>query len=182
MMPLFVFAPGSRGDFLADILFGEVLESTWSQCAIDDPRFGQPHAYNCDKIHTFGPSVYREIEVTEETLKDWDSWVILATTPEDLWEVGWFNYCKRPDDAPLTYETVYGRVCLSKKHNDSYAACIDRFNHVVNYRDLWSVDYINQLYQQVHNKSLTQIQLDRIAHNISINRELLKTNPFTNKN
>jgi len=176
-VPLFVFAPGARGDFLSSVLYGDVLETTWQQHSIDDKVKSMAHHRHCDKIHGFGPSQYRKIPVSPASLRQWYSWCIWVNTDQEAWDVAWLNFNKRPDHAKLTWRTINSRYWLTKNLQTEYQRC--RFDRTVNYSDLWSVEFVHQLYQEIHNKKLNTQQLERIQHNIKINQELLTANPFS---
>jgi hypothetical protein len=172
-VPLFVFVPGARGDFLANILHGDVLSTTWDQCAIDD-RVQNTY---CDKIHNFGKSEYSEAYATPATLSQWYSWCIWVNTDQEAWDVAWLNFNKHRNGADLSWQTVHSRYWLVKQLQGKYQGCV--FDRMINYSDLWSVEFVHQLYQELHNKELTAQQLERIQHNIKINQELLTENPFS---
>lgn len=172
-VPLFVFVPGARGDFLANILHGDVLSTTWDQCAIDD-RVQNTY---CDKIHDFGKSEYSEAYATPSTLSQWYSWHIQVRGDSDMWDVAWLSYCKHPHDRPLTWHSVYARFWITQEREKEFAQ--HRYDRIIDYADLWSVEFVHQLYQELHNKELTAQQLERIQHNIKINQELLTENPFS---
>jgi len=176
-VPLFVFAPGARGDFLSSVLYGDVLETTWQQHSIDKKFKPMLHHRHCDKIHQYGPSQYRNIPVSPASMHHWYSWCIWVNTDQEAWDVAWLNFNKRRDDADLSWRTVHSRYWLVKKLQTEYQRC--GFDRTVNYSDLWSVEFVHQLYQEIHNKKLNTQQLERIQHNIKINQELLTTNPFS---
>jgi hypothetical protein len=176
-VPLFVFAPGARGDFLSSVLYGDVLETTWHQHSIDDKVKPMAHHQHCDKIHQYGPSQYRNIPVSPASLRQWYSWCIWVNTDQEAWDVAWLNFNKRPDHAELTWRTINSRYWLTKNLQTEYQRC--RFDRTINYSDLWSVEFVHQMYQEIHKKELNTQQLERIQHNIKINQELLTANPFS---
>ena len=177
-VPLFVFVPGARGDFLSSILYGDVLETTWQQHSIDDKIKPLAHHQHCDKIHDLGPSMYGQVPVTTPAhLRRWYSWCIWVNTDQEAWDVAWLNFNKRRNGADLSWHTVHSRYWLVKKLQGIYQGCA--FDRTINYSDLWSVEFLHQLYQELHNKNLTAQQLERIQHNIKINQELLTANPFS---
>jgi hypothetical protein len=107
----------------------------------------------------------------------WYSWCIWVNTDQEAWDVAWLNFNKRRDDADLSWRTIHTRYWLVKKLQTEYQRC--GFDRTVNYSDLWSVEFVHQLYQEIHNKKLNTQQLERIQHNIKINQELLTANPFS---
>lgn len=174
-LPLFMFPPGARGDFLSSILYGDVLKRTWPKSMIDSPGVN----YNrCDKLHGFGISCYNKLHINAENLSDWNSYWIKVTTPEDMWNIAWLNYSKHPQGKDLSHEVVNSRYHLTKMINQEFACYQDVYNNVIDYEDLWDIEYLKKLYQQVNNKDLTNTQINRIQHNININLDLIKQNPF----
>ena len=174
-LPLFMFPPGARGDFLFGILYGDALEKAWTNPMVKDN--GVDYSTG-DKIHNFGISAYNELHITPENLSDWTTYWIKISTPESMWDVAWLNYSKHPQGEALTHTVVNSRYCLTKMINQEFACYQAVYNNVINYEDLWSIEYLKKLYQQVNNKDLSPEQLDRIQHNININLDLIKQNPF----
>lgn len=174
-LPLFAFPPGARGDFLSSILYGDVLEESWQRPMVDR---GGTHYENCEKIHNFGFSSYGKLYVTSDNLDQWNSYWIRVNTAKDMWNVAWLNYSKHPQDEEPSQSVVYARYSLTKMINQEFEWCQDWFDHIVDFENLWDLNFLHAFYQQTNNKELNTDQLERIQHNININLELIKQNPF----
>jgi len=174
-LSLFLFPPGARGDFLMSILYGNVLEETWDKAMINNVG---THG-NTDKSHGINvPTEFNKIMLTPDSLNRWNSYYIKINNCQDEWTVGWLNYHKHPEEGEFAWKIMYGRYCLTQRLNKTFAEYQNQYNHVINFEDLWKIEYIQEIYQKVHNDKLRNNQLSRIQHNIDINLELISKNPF----
>lgn len=175
MLDLFLFPVGARGDFLASILFGDQLLAEGHIPMItvtggDRTRIA--------KIHEFGQSHWADVIVDATTLGDYRGFRIDVSDPVDQWTVAWLNWYKKPPVGELSLETMIGSYRWLDAWDQKYKQYDQYFAHVIPFNQLFNIDYLNELYQNIHGRPLSLDAVERIQHNIGLNNNIISQNPF----
>lgn len=175
---LFAFPVGGRGDFLSSILFGNKLNKCFDQNEVWWPVDDSSQMM---KIHQWGSCEYSGELITAENLPtlDVDSWIVIAPTFQETFESAYLNWYKkfRVNDT-IQVNDLHALVCLTDSFNDQVGSHQHLFDHVINFKDLFDLEHIQNLYRQIRHEELDINSVTRIKYNIDLNQRILKTCPF----
>ena len=169
---LIVYYRGSRGDFLTSILFGDMLETSYTT-----PWIKHSAAFSSIKYHDDGcesiPQHFLCVDkLTSEVIKQYYSVRIKIETEQDINQIIALANAKMGQTInPLAHNI---EVSIIKSWETRFSKFDKDFNLVVPFADLWDVDKIEQHFYQVNRKYITYSQKHRIQHNININRQLIQ--------
>lgn len=162
---LWVYWNGSRGDFLASILVGNILSqsyNTWhAQVGLPEGSYLKMHRRN-EKIwygpdrgfHADSLDPYRVIRIKMESVEEIkEAHKLAAVKMADR------NYLV-PWQSGLAYEQEFVRWDPT-------------YHLIVPYRDLWDIGQLKRLFRQFRGRDMTLDEENRVLTNINLNLQLL---------
>ena len=166
---LLVYHNGSRGDFLASILFGDVLETN-----TDGPLISQTGCKldkrNVFKIHSIHAKVGWASSPVSEPLEPFENYTtirIKLDSIEDRIHVTKLHFLKKPHNShKFTVEAAFA----FERHCRPY----DKFfDYVIPFRDLFDINKIKSLFVVFRSRDMTDEEEQRVVDNISQNLKLI---------
>jgi hypothetical protein len=163
---LWVYWNGSRGDFLASILVGNILMDSFNQWHARVASQGHHHLKMHRRIEKIwnGPDQgffvdsldpYKVIRIRLESVDEIkEAHKLAAVKMADR------NYAV-PWQAGLAYEQEFALLDAT-------------FFKIIPYRDLWDLDRIKDLFQEFRGREMTLEEENRILKNIVLNLNLLQ--------
>lgn len=163
---LWVYWNGSRGDFLASILVGNILIDSYDQwharVGLQGEQYLKMHRRNEKIWHAPGEGQfvdslepYKVIRIRLESVEEIkEAHKLAAVKMADR------NYLV-PWQAGIAYEQEFARLDPT-------------FFKIIPYRDLWDLDRIKDLFQEFRRRSMTLEEENRILKNIVLNLNLLQ--------
>jgi hypothetical protein len=151
-----LFPPGARGDFLASVL-NDTIQDCYSNYIIPTPE-------NYQKAHWVKNFVNKNIHGFDDfkikiriRLSDTEEYLTVA----HLWreKLGTF-----PSDNNPYIDTIKNLTS-----NEMFSKSVDHmFDYVVDFKNLYNVDYVEQLYKTIRNRDLAPGVKEKIKSNISL--------------
>lgn len=174
---LFVFPVGGRGDFLSSILYGNKLKQSFD---LDEVLFPADDHSFLMKTHGWTNCEYSGVPVNPETLDQISAtkWLIVAPSFQEITDVSYLNWYKKFKSKTITLKQLSSLIHLTKWFNEEVNDYKNQFDYVINFRDIFEIEFVDQLYQEINNQKLDDKELDRIKYNIDHNNQILKLCPF----
>ena len=162
------YTPGSRGDFLYSVLFGNVLETDWQNHTIQTAS-----TISHRRIHIFGliltPSYHpTTVEGADDILK-YKTIRISVPTVEQQKQVAMLRCIKHKVVNPGMDAEIATCAWWENKYR-----LFDEFCYkIIEFKDLFDVNILNNLRQEIHQVGFTNTQKERVQYNIDLNLNLL---------
>ena len=145
-----LYPPGARGDFLAAVL-KDSIDNRYKKYIVPAP-------YHYQKAHciksTLGCPIHQykiKIRIKLSTADDY-------LTVAHLWQ------------QKITSTDSWQDIIVQLINNEK-EACLEfdqNFDHIVNFKSLFDIDFIKDLYQQINKRELSSNAVECIQHNISL--------------
>ena len=195
---------GARGDFLCNILCGNKSDLNGRFYSLPPPinRVVKVHSIDYGIVSTIDtfPENVKDYE-SLFALADEHKLVkikIIATTHEEKMDIAYFGWIKSlfyGIDRARSYITIDKRDIENHteeiRKNAMYLITtasyhipqaqtednnfIDRYDHIVNFNDLFNLDSLKEIYEKVHNTALPMSYIPRIKANLAIQNRLSKS-------
>lgn len=176
---LFVFPVGGRGDFLSSILYGNKLKQSFD---LDEVLFPADNTSFLMKTHGWTNCEYSGVPITPETLNQITAtkWLIVAPSFQEEIDVAYLNWHKKfkVENEPISLQQLSSLIHLTRRFNEQVNDYKNQFDYVINFKDIFEIEFIEQLYQKINDQKLNDKELYHIKYNIDHNIQILKTCPF----
>jgi hypothetical protein len=155
---LILFHPGTRGDFLALLLLDKIEQHYTNYCMITEETqvFWKEISKNYIKLHKAGPADEQQINQLCS--------VKINFTPNDHERIArlW-----RTKQLPYSPKIFVMHQELSE-WDVEYKPLDQKFKHVVNFADLFDINFLIDFYHRVNNKKMPSKYIPMIKHNIDL--------------
>jgi hypothetical protein len=160
-----LYSPGARGDFLAAVLLGEF--TTYNHLVVPTPRFYK-------KIHTIPESEFKsQYTMPVEQIGQYTSIRIKLSDLDDVLNVVYFCRVKLPQQL---FGGVDDTLSYLVKQELLFRQFDAQFDHVVEFKDLFDIESIRQLYSRINQQALSDESVSRICHNIELQTRVNQLN------
>jgi len=155
---LILFYPGARGDFLALLLLDRIEQHYTNYCMMAEEKlvFWEEISKNYIKLHKAGPADEQQINQLRS--------IKINFTPNDheliarLWSTK--NLPHSPEIFVMHQDLLEWDV--------EYKLLDQKFKHVVNFADLFDINFLIDFYHCVNNKKMPGEYIPMIKHNIDL--------------
>lgn len=156
---LILYCPGSRGDFLAAILT-DTIDQCYQRYVIDNVDL------NYHKIHGIGEgnNPWHQSITETDILKNRARSIRIKLDPRDYDLIAYFCRTKGLIDERIDRTHKYSIDAWEQK----YRKLDIKFGHVVWFRDLFDVEFLQKFYQRFNNRPMPENCVPLIQHNIDL--------------
>jgi hypothetical protein len=148
---LFILYPrGARGDFLAAVL-KDLLDHQYKNYSIIPPKFSYQKAHHVQDI--IGQPIDRYKTRIRIAVSEVEEYLTVAQLRLDK------------ISAPDSWAGILRQ--LLNDYND-LVSVDSNFTHVINFKNLYDIEFIKQLYYDINARELTQDMVEKIQFNISL--------------
>jgi len=146
-----LYPPGARGDFLAAILKDQ-LHWQYKNYVINPPENYQKTHWNRDITVSQIPQFTHKIRIRLSSIEEY-------LTVTYLWQQ------KITNDA---WSVIVEQLIQNENHIINQKSIDKEFDYIVDFKNLYSTDYIKDLYQKINHRELSGDAVKEIQYNIDL--------------
>ena len=171
---LLIYYNGSRGDFLSSVLFGDILANSYHDHRIDN--VGKGSGMIVYKWHQVDQLMYgyepgqKNNAIPPRPLTYFDAIIRIKLEGIDDYET--VNLLSRHK---LNDRNWRPTLRTAETYEKTFSIFDRAYNKVIPFKELWNINDIKYLFEDLRSRAMTQDEQRRIEHNININLELLHT-------
>ena len=164
---LFIYPNGARGDFLASLLIGDILTSSFQNAWILSPG---THPYWHHKLHRMGDAWNSRGPIDVESFDHYDH--IIRIKLEDHIDC---ENCLKLATIKMVDRNFTPAIDLYTTYEQTFSLLDDKFDAIVSFKDLFDIDKLKILFVKYRHRSMTDVEEQRVIYNIKLNLDLLRS-------